>query len=743
MSQFFSGIFIRFRIQMVALVTVVVTFINPVLANEGMWIPSTLAKLVMGDMQDAGLQLSADEIYSINQSSLKDAIVLFGGGCTAEVISNQGLILTNHHCGYSQIQYHSSIENDYLRDGFWAKNHKGELVNPSLTATFVVRIEDVTEQLRLAGENLEGNERSAAMAKKAIELQEAATKNNHYKAEIKTFFYGNAFYLIVTETFQDVRLVGAPPSSIGKFGGDTDNWEWPRHTGDFSLFRIYAGMDNMPAPYSEMNVPYKPKHSLPINMDGIREGEFTMVFGFPGRTEQFLTSDAVRYVLDEANPARIAMRKASLSVIDRSMADNDTIRIQYAAKQSRISNAYKKWIGQSMGLKKFNALDKKVEFEETYALAAKVSGRETYADAIPALARLYERSNQYALARDYLIEFFYYGPEALRFSREFNNIVANYDSLEQNGLIEKEIERLGKAMDGFFKNYNALVDERIMAVQAPIFSAGAPEILQPPTLSEHMSKNAGEGMLAAREIYKNSVYHDRAALEALLARPGKRMVKKLSQDPIYKISDEILIRYRTNVSDQYDAFRYEEDILMGTYVKGIMELMPDKNYWPDANSTLRLSFGKAEGSEPMDGLVYKSYTTLDGIVEKYVPGDVEFDLPQRLLDLHRDKDYGPYATEGELRVCFLGSNHTTGGNSGSPALNAKGELVGLNFDRTWESTMSDIMFNGEICRNIMVDIKYVLFIIDKYAEAVHLIDEMELVIHRVPQAVELPEPVMN
>jgi hypothetical protein len=492
-----------------------------------------------------------------------------------------------------------------------------------------------------------------------------------------------------------------------------------------------------------MNVPYKPKHSLPINMDGIREGEFTMVFGFPGRTEQFLTSDAVRYVLDEANPARIAMRKASLSVIDRSMADNDTIRIQYAAKQSRISNAYKKWIGQSMGLKKFNALDKKVEFEETYALAAKVSGRETYADAIPALARLYERSNQYALARDYLIEFFYYGPEALRFSREFNNIVANYDSLEQNGLIEKEIERLGKAMDGFFKNYNALVDERIMAVQAPIFSAGAPEILQPPTLSEHMSKNAGEGMLAAREIYKNSVYHDRAALEALLARPGKRMVKKLSQDPIYKISDEILIRYRTNVSDQYDAFRYEEDILMGTYVKGIMELMPDKNYWPDANSTLRLSFGKAEGSEPMDGLVYKSYTTLDGIVEKYVPGDVEFDLPQRLLDLHRDKDYGPYATEGELRVCFLGSNHTTGGNSGSPALNAKGELVGLNFDRTWESTMSDIMFNGEICRNIMVDIKYVLFIIDKYAEAVHLIDEMELVIHRVPQAVELPEPVMN
>jgi hypothetical protein len=743
MSNFLIQISRWFLVRAMGVTILFFGALGPVLGNEGMWIPSTLAKLVMGDMQDAGLKLSAEEIYSINGSSLKDAIVLFGGGCTAEVISEQGLILTNHHCGYSQIQYHSSIENDYLKNGFWAKNQAEELKNPSLTATFVVRIDDVTDQMMRAAGDLQGNDRNLALAKMAIELQDAAQKGNHYQAEVKPFFYGNAYYLIVTETFQDVRLVGAPPSSIGKFGGDTDNWEWPRHTGDFSLFRIYAGPGNLPAPYSELNKPYEPKHSLPINMDGIREGEFTMVFGFPGRTEQFLTSDAVRYVLDQANPARIAMRKASLSVIDRSMADNDTIRIQYAAKQSRISNAYKKWIGQSMGLKKFDAMGKKVAFEEAYKSAAEASGDEAFANALPMLGRLYDQSNQYALARDYLIEFYYYGPEAIRFSREFNNLVANYDSLEQNDLLEKEINRLKKAMDGFFKNYNAEVDERIFAAQAPIFTNGAPDIFESPTLNSYMDKYQGEGGLAAREIFENAIFHNRASIEKLLEKPGKKMVKKFAADPLYKIADELLIRYRLNVSEQYELFRYEEEALMETYVKGIMSLMPDKNYWPDANSTIRISFGKAEGSEPRDGLVYKSYTTLDGIVEKYIPGDVEFDLPQRLLDLHREQDYGPYATEGELRVCFLGSNHTTGGNSGSPALNARGELVGLNFDRTWESTMSDIMFNGEICRNIMVDVKYILFIIDKYAEAGHLLDEMNLVKNVVPKAVQLPEPVMN
>jgi len=695
--------------------------------HEGMWIPSTLTKLVMGDMKDAGLRLSAEDIYSINESSLKDAIVHFGGGCTAEVISREGLILTNHHCGYSQIQSHSSVANDYLKNGFWAMNKGEELANKGLSATFVVRIEDVTTQLMNASQGLEPLEARAALSQTAQRLQSEAIAGTHYKAEIKPFFYGNAYYMIVTETYEDVRLVGAPPSAIGKFGGDTDNWEWPRHTGDFSVFRIYADADNNPAPYSENNVPYTPKYSLPIHMDGLNEGDFTMVFGFPGRTEQFLTSYAVAYVLEKANPARIAMREASLGVIDQDMASNDTIRIQYAAKQSSISNSYKKWIGQSLGLTRYHAVEKKQKEEAAFQTAAENAGNAQYAQLLTKAAELYKESNDFATARDYFIEFFYYGPEALRFAYGYHNLVENFDSLKASGLLDGEFEKLKSGRDGFYKNYNRHTDQKIFAAQAPIFAEGCPAIMQPPTFQAYMQRYENDGIRTAEALYSESVFDNQSALEALLSKSGKKMIKTLAADPLYRIAAELLNQYRTNVASQHDNFRMEEESLMQTYVKAIMELEPDANYWPDANSTLRLSFGKMEGSEPRDGMTYKSYSTLEGIAQKYIPGHVDFDVPPRLLELHEAKDYGIYATDGELRVCFLGSNHTTGGNSGSPALNADGHLVGINFDRTWESTMSDIMFNGEICRNIMVDIKYVLFIIDIYAGAGHLVDEMELV----------------
>jgi len=696
-------------------------------AHEGMWVPSTLAKLVIDDMHDAGLKLSAEEIYSINQSSLKDAIVLFGGGCTAEVISDEGLILTNHHCGYSQIQYHSSLENDYLKNGFWAMDRSEELTNPGLTATFVERIEDVTDAMMEAAGALEGLERNEALAAKAMQLEQAATSGGIYGAEVKPFFYGNAYYMIVTETFTDVRLVGAPPSSIGKFGGDTDNWEWPRHTGDFSLFRIYASPYNKPADYSEENIPYKPKASLEIDMSGVQSGEFTMVFGFPGTTYQYLTSEAVDYVTNVQNPIRIGMREASLGVIDSAMELSDENRIKYAAKQSRISNSYKKWIGQNMGLERFRALDKKKAQEAEFLKRLADSDEAQYIGLLDGVTALYDEYEKYQLSRDYLIEFFYYGPELTRFSTKFKNIVDSYDSLETTGLMEEELNILTKAMDSFYKNYDPEVDQEIFKAQSSIFITGCPEELMSSTLDEMADKSGNDWSALTDEIYELSILDNREELAKLLEKSGKKISKTLAQDPFYLMAQELLNNYNDRVRGSYNTFKFLEGEYMKDYVRLTMELFPEKDYWPDANSTLRLTYGKMEGSEPMDGMAYKPYTTLEGLYYKYIPGDKEFDVPEKLLELYNKKDYGQYATDGELRVCILGSNHTTGGNSGSPALNAKGQLVGLNFDRTWESTMSDIMFNPEICRNIMVDAKYVLFIIDKFAGAGHLVKEMKLV----------------
>ncbi|MFN2423618.1 MAG: S46 family peptidase [Cryomorphaceae bacterium] len=727
-----------YRFAFVLPLAVFILFFSDALrAHEGMWIPSTLQKLVIGDMQAAGLELSAEDIYSINQSSIKDAIVHFGGGCTAEVISRKGLILTNHHCGYSQIQSHSSVEQDYLTDGFWAGEFGEELPNSGLTATFVVRIEDVTDALNSAAEGLEGMEREAALRIQASALIAEASNGNGYTAEINPYFYGNAFYMVVKETFRDVRLVGAPPSSIGKFGGDTDNWEWPRHTGDFSIFRIYADADNNPADYSEDNVPYTPKHSLPINMDGLKPDDYTMVFGFPGTTEQFLTSDAVAYVLERANPARKAMREASLGVIDAAMLSSDTIRIQYAAKQSRISNAHKKWIGQTMGLERFDALAKKRKFEEEYREKAAASG-EFDPEVPERLGALYEEFGDYAFARDYLIEFYYYGPEIFRFAEQFSDVAQHYDSLSDAGLLEGQIEKLKASAERHFKNYNKATDSRVMAAQLPLFLNGCPELLVPPVLRDYERKFKGDGLLMAGEIYKNTVFADKDELIKLLGKSGKGISKTILKDPAYLAATGMIDAYRDEVMEGYGMFKGAEGELMREYVKAIMALFPDKNYWPDANSTLRITFGKMEGSKPRDAMKYLPYSTLEGIAQKYIPGHRDFDVHERLLELHSERDYGKYATDGELRVCFLGSNHTTGGNSGSPALDARGHLVGLNFDRTWESTMSDIMFNPEICRNIMVDIKYVLFIVDKFAGASHLIDEMELVYASAKADAETP-----
>jgi Peptidase S46 len=700
------------------------------IAHEGMWIPTLLQSLNESDMKLNGLKLSADDIYSINHSSLKDAIVLFGGGCTAEVISDQGLILTNHHCGFGEIQSHSSVEHDYLTNGFWAYKKSEELPNPELTATFIVRIENVTEKMGIGiTEAMDLKERDEKTTLNSKQIIKEATENTKYEAQVKPFFYGNEYYLIVTETFKDVRLVGAPPSSIGKFGGDTDNWAWPRHTGDFSIFRIYADKNNQPAAYAETNIPFTPKKSLEISMAPVMENDFTMVYGFPGVTQHYLTSSAVKLLVEKSNPLKIEMRDNSLAIINQTMASSAGLKIKYAQKQSRIANAWKKWMGQNMGLKRFNVIDEKIKEEDAFAQKIKSNNVafKKYADVLPKLDSIYSIIAPYQLATDYFAELVFYGPEIIRFSNSINEVAVNYSKLLESGEIEKSKIASLKNISSFFKDYDKATDQRIFSSLFNLFVNGMPANLKPVYIEQLQKKYKGNWTAYADYIYGNSIFSDQEKLETMVNSLTKKNVKKLLSDPVYILSKSIYENHNTRVRPEFTKLTNAINSNMQLYLKAQMEMFPDQKFWADANSTLRLTYGKAGGSEPFDGMEYKYYTTLEGVMQKYVPGDVEFDVNPKLIELYKNKDYGSYGVNGELRLCFTAANHTTGGNSGSPVLDANGRLIGLNFDRSWESTMSDVKYNSEICRNIAVDIKYVLFVIDKYAGAKNLIEELKLI----------------
>ncbi|WKZ67718.1 MAG: S46 family peptidase [Flavobacteriales bacterium] len=707
-------------------------------AHEGMWLP-TLLKGIEGDLQAAGLKLSAEDIYSINRGSLKDAIVLFGGGCTAEVVSGQGLILTNHHCGFGAITDHSTVENDRLKNGFWAAGKSEELKNPGLTATFIVRMEDVTERIapQLSGAPDEAARREL-LVKAAKPLVDEAVAGTHFKAVVRPFNYGNSFYLIVTETFRDVRLVGAPPAAIGKFGGDTDNWMWPRHNADFSLFRIYTGPDGKPAEPSDANIPMKPRHVLPISLDGVKEGDFAMIFGFPGQTQRYLSSYAVEYVMEKSDPMRIEMRTASLAVIDAAMRASDRTRLQYADKQAGISNAWKKWIGELRGLKELGTLERKRAYEREYQEKARAAGMAPYAEALPQLKQLYGDYVPFATARDLFVEMAYYGPEVLRFADGFKEVVEQHDALRKEGKLAPESLKAMEAAKAYFANYDAEVDKRVFKALLPIYRKHMPAHLLPPVLKEVDTRYRGDTDAWVDAIYARSAFTDEGRLRKALGNPSAGAMKRLAKDPAFRVSRSFFSTFLDQVRPPHAQLSDRIETAMRTYVKGMMEMYPERTYWPDANSTLRLSYGAVEGSLPRDGVRYVHRTTLDGVLEKYVPGDAEFDVPQRLLELHRTKDYGPYGEGDEMPVCFTSSLHTTGGNSGSPVLNGRGELIGLNFDRTWESTMSDIQFDPGKCRNICVDARYLLFIIDKFAGAGHLVQEMTLVRREPPHMIDLP-----
>ena len=686
-----------------------ILLLNTVLADEGMLIPS-LIKAFESDMKAKGMRLSADDIYSVNSSSLKDAIFQFGGGCTAEVVSKKGLLLTNHHCGYSQIQSHSSLENNYIENGYWASNLDEELTNPGLTAMRIVRIENVTAQVLLGiTSDLQKSEIKANIET----IIENATKGTHYTADVKAFNYGNEYYLMVKETFLDVRFVGTPPNSIGKFGGDTDNWVWPRHTGDFSVFRIYAGEDNKPAEYSSDNKPYSPLHHLPISMKDRKNGDFTMVYGFPGSTEQHVCSSYLEQIITEERPSRIRMRDLSLSVIDKAMKNSELIRIQYASKQARISNAWKKWIGQIDGLKRLDAVRLKRETEQEFTERAMSNDnwKQKYGETVAKMNALSDEFFKYEYQYAMGIEYFYVGPEYFKLIRSTNDLISNYAKYVEEGKIDEIKEKMLKTSEGFFKNYNQEIDMEILSLLT----------------QEYFSKIDGaKSFTATSVIASKSVFTCQERFNQFIQKFNKKSAKKVLKDAGYSHYTKHYAEWIANVIPNYRSFSQSMDVLLKNYVAGKLEMFPDKKHWPDANSTLRITFGQLEGSSPADGKVYTEHTTLDGIIAKYNSGNPDFKIKPRMLELFEAKDYGGYAQDNELWVCFSGSNHTTGGNSGSPVLDADGYLMGLNFDRSWESTMSDYMFDPNRCRNIVVDIRYVLWVIDKYSNAGHLIEEMEL-----------------
>lgn len=698
-------------------------------ADEGMWLPMLL-QTVNGDaLYTKGLKIPIDSIYSVNKTSLKDAIVLFGGGCTGEIISNKGLLLTNHHCGYSQIQSHSTIEHDYLTNGFWAKNMSEELPCPGLTATFIIRIDDVTDDIINQVNGLKEDDRNKKVKEISEQLIKKAIEGTHYSADIKPFYYGNKYFMIVTETFKDVRMVGAPPSSIGKFGADADNWMWPRHTGDFSIFRIYADKNNQPAEYSKDNVAYTPRYSFPISIKGVKENDFTMVYGFPGRTQEYIPKEAVRTIFENTDPNRIKLRDIRLKIMGEAMRNNDTIRLQYASKYANVENAYKKWQGEVLGLKRLNAIEVKADFETKFVNWTKsVKDGQEYVNALTQLNELHQKIRPYSAALDYYTE----GIKGI----DLLNFAANFTKLEK--LCEKEpvdekalsdaVDQLKKSSKGFFKNYNASIDKDIFERLIQEYRKGTPKDLAA-DLSMIDKKFKGDYHKYTEYVFGKSHFSDLAKTEKFLSTFSAKKLKSLTNDPAYQLMKTCTAAYADKVSIPYKSLMNEIDLLQRTYMKGQMEMASDekRKIYPDANLTLRLTYGKVEGYEPRDGIVYKYYSTLTGVIEKYDSTNYDFNAPAKLLELYRKKDFGEYGSNGNITPCFLASNHTTGGNSGSPVLNAYGQLIGTNFDRVWEGTMSDIMFDPERCRNISLDIRYTLFIIDKFAGARWLVDEMNIV----------------
>ena len=693
-------------------------------ADEGMWLPSLIGQQKMDEMRKKGLKLSAEDIYSINQASLKDAIVLFGRGCTGVIVSAEGLLLTNHHCGSGSIQRHSSIEHDYLTDGFWAMSLEEELSNPGLSVSFLVRMEDVTDRITaFLKPGMNETERQDSIAQVAKAITDEATANTHYQAEVRPLFGGNQFFLYVTEVFKDVRLVGAPPSAVGNFGGDTDNWMWPRHTGDFSIFRIYADSNNMPAEYSESNRPYKSEKYLEVSIHGVDKGDFTMVYGFPGSTRQYLPSFMVDLVANVSNPVKVDIRRQKLDIMGAAMAADPQVRIQYASKYAGVANAWKKWEGESLGLQRFGAIPKKESYEQEFQKWAN-SNKNGYARLLNDYRLLAEELQPIQIWIDYFSEAVW-SLDLIRYAAGYRKL-AELDKTRQEEF-DKEMDRLGKGAAGFFKDYHMPTDKKLLGAMLAHFRVSV-ETAELPGIYIFIDEQFDGDISAYTDwLYENSFMVSEEKVRAFLDnyKPGK--AKQIREDPAFALMHSFFILYSTRYQSDFQGLTTRLDSIQRVYMKAIMDKEKERLLFPDANSTLRISYGVVNDYYPRDAVYYDYQTTLAGIMEKDDPDIYDYRVPVKLKELYESRDYGRYGKDGEMYVCFTATNHTTGGNSGSPVLDAEGRLIGLNFDRNWEGTMSDIMYNPDMCRNIVLDIRYCLFIIDKYAGAGHLVEEMEIV----------------
>lgn len=696
-------------------------FVQASAQQGGMWIPSLLKGMNESEMKNLGMKISAEDIYSINKSSLKDAVPQFNGGCTSEVISAQGLILTNHHCGFDAIQNHSSVEHDYITDGFWAYKKEDELLNKGMVVTFVVRIDDVTAKVLEGTTSLTEAEKQKKIQENIALLTKTLPKEAWQDNLIKTFYYGNQYLLFVTETYKDIRLVGAPPSSIGKFGDVTDNWMWPRHTGDFSLFRIYADKDNRPAEYSPENVPYKPKYYFPISIKGLKENDFTMVLGYPGVTQEYLPAIAVEQIVNVIDPAKIELRDVTLKVQDGFMRKDNAVKIQYAAKNASIANHWKKWMGEVKGLKKADAVGAKRKFEKEFQEKVIAAGKQSeYGNLLPDFEKNYTEIKDYALAKAFYDETVGKNGEILAIGNKLYQLEQLYKTKGEQAFNDRRnvlITNWGE----FYAEFNPAVEQKVFEQLIGIYSQKYPKQFLPSSLENVNAENL------SNEIFAKSQLVSFEKVKSLLTGDSKSVIEKLNNDKGYQVAKAIIDTHVKKVLPKYDELSLKITATQRTYMKAILELFPKNRTFPDANSTLRVTYGKIKGYKPSDAVAYEPFSYLDGVMEKYIPNDYEYDVSKKLIDLYNKKDYGIYGVNGRMPLDFIATNHTTGGNSGSPALDAQGNLIGLNFDRVWEGTMSDIYYSPEICRNIMVDMRYVLFIIDKFAGADNLIKELKII----------------